>query len=613
MYLPILAITVYFIAIGLVVGTRGNFPLNDDWMYASEVRNLLTSGHLQILGGGPACAFHIVFGAFVCKLFGFSFETLRILSLAFGWLTCTLLYQILRELACDRKTALLGAAVLAGNPLFINLIFCYMTDVPALAYMLAFLLFLLRAVRQPSTLNLVAASTALIIAIQVRQNTALIIAVNGLFLLLRRLDKLTFTKAFLFLLILPCGSALLADMVMKLVNSFPGAYDWYKAEIARLLNPLNFGQTFLLECKCIAQACAYIGLFCAPLLIGFVLQFLIDRNGAKPGDAAAATDASEVVPQPTAQSIAAQPTAQFAATYASPQMAKKISRSCAVLAISFCGVEFASLVLMQNKLMPFSKNLWLFPTLGPYTLLGSRFEASTNAQAILTIVCVPLAMLMLHLVLLVTVWIIRIILLAIRNFKRTSEFETEVISTQKMLMFSSFLIAFALGVFHTSIANLDRYFLMAFALSIPAVLLVIPQLRSRLPVIVAYLFAAAFCIYSVCAEHDYLAWNRARWQALSALALKNIPVNKIDGGEEFNYINDPALSSQLMLGPNTFKSTHKGTSTLATERSWSANEEDFVISLTPIHGYNVEAMYPYSTFLKSSRERVFVLAPIVRN
>jgi hypothetical protein len=217
---------------------------------------------------------------------------------------------------------------------------------------------------------------------------------------------------------------------------------------------------------------------------------------------------------------------------------------------------------------------------------------------------------MMFLILLAATWTIRIILSAIRNIKRSSAVGTEVAATQKVLMLSSFLIAFVLGVFHTSIANLDRYLLMAFALSIPAVLLVIPLLRTRLPLITAYLLACAFCIYSVCAEHDYLAWNRARWQALSVLTAKKIPANKIDGGAEFNYINDPALSSQLMLGPNTFNSTHKGTSTLASEREWSANEEDYVISLTPIHGYKVEAMYPYNTFLKSTGERVFVLTPI---
>jgi hypothetical protein len=223
-------------------------------------------------------------------------------------------------------------------------------------------------------------------------------------------------------------------------------------------------------------------------------------------------------------------------------------------------------------------------------------------------------MLMMYLILLSATWTIRTILSAIRNIKSSSALGpdegTKVAVTQKVLMFSAFLIAFVLAVFHTSIANLDRYLLMAFALSIPVVLLAIP-LRARLSLMAASVFTFAMCIYSVCAEHDYLSWNRARWQALSALVAKKIPANKIDGGAEFNYSNDPALSSHLMLGPNTFKSTHKGTSTLACEREWSVNDEDYVISLTPIHGYKVEAMYPYNTFLKSSGERVFVLAPVI--
>jgi hypothetical protein len=51
------------------------------------------------------------------------------------------------------------------------------------------------------------------------------------------------------------------------------------------------------------------------------------------------------------------------------------------------------------------------------------------------------------------------------------------------------------------------------------------------------------CLYvyfSVGASHDYMAWNRARWQALNDLTSKyNVSPTLIDGGYEFNGWHPP--------------------------------------------------------------------------
>ncbi len=46
-------------------------------------------------------------------------------------------------------------------------------------------------------------------------------------------------------------------------------------------------------------------------------------------------------------------------------------------------------------------------------------------------------------------------------------------------------------------------------------------------------FLVLMTSFSVCATHDYLSWNRVRWQALHKLAEAEIPTYKIQGGAEF--------------------------------------------------------------------------------
>ena len=44
---------------------------------------------------------------------------------------------------------------------------------------------------------------------------------------------------------------------------------------------------------------------------------------------------------------------------------------------------------------------------------------------------------------------------------------------------------------------------------------------------------ALLAYFSVAATHDYLSWNRARWQVLNQLTSTGVPTSKIYGGAEF--------------------------------------------------------------------------------
>jgi hypothetical protein len=118
----------------VAVPPTGNFPLNDDWIHAKAVQGLVETGTYQ---GHPYCAATLVaqayWGALFCKLFGFSFVTLRISTLVLALIGAWLLARSALVCGAPRGLALLGAIMVATNPLVLNLSFSFMTDIPFLS------------------------------------------------------------------------------------------------------------------------------------------------------------------------------------------------------------------------------------------------------------------------------------------------------------------------------------------------------------------------------------------------------------------------------------------------------------------------------------------------
>ena len=128
------------------VNPVGDFPLINNWVYAFAVKSVLETGHFQFLpfsssaNVGP----QVYWGALFCLPFGFSFTALRVSTLTLGMFGVTTLYLLIRELGGDRRTAMLGALVLAVNPLYFGLSNSFMTDVPFLSLVMIALYFLVR-------------------------------------------------------------------------------------------------------------------------------------------------------------------------------------------------------------------------------------------------------------------------------------------------------------------------------------------------------------------------------------------------------------------------------------------------------------------------------------
>ncbi len=98
--------------------------------------------------------------------------------------------------------------------------------------------------------------------------------------------------------------------------------------------------------------------------------------------------------------------------------------------------------------------------------------------------------------------------------------------------------------------------------------------------------------FTVGATHDYLSWNRARWQALHNLMQEvQILPYQVEGGFEFAgwYLYDSKYKEKL--GKNW----------------WLVNNPDYIISFKPITGYEEVKRYPFRRWIPFGKGNILVL------
>jgi hypothetical protein len=102
---------------------------------------------------------------------------------------------------------------------------------------------------------------------------------------------------------------------------------------------------------------------------------------------------------------------------------------------------------------------------------------------------------------------------------------------------------------------------------------------------------ACLAIYAVLGTHDYLSWNRARWQAIDDLQrIDNAGSNNVDGGFEFN--------GSTSYDPNY--QTREGV-------SWWVKDDTYQITFGPVVGMTELRRYRYTTYLPPDTRYIHVL------
>jgi hypothetical protein len=101
-----------------------------------------------------------------------------------------------------------------------------------------------------------------------------------------------------------------------------------------------------------------------------------------------------------------------------------------------------------------------------------------------------------------------------------------------------------------------------------------------------------FAYFSVASTHDFLAWNRARWQALNKLTVvQKISPKLIDGGYEFN---------GWRLADRRYKQKPN-------KSFWWVDDDNYVIASGPLQGYKEIARYPFQRWLMIEEKPILTL------
>jgi hypothetical protein len=189
-------------------------------------------------------------------------------------------------------------------------------------------------------------------------------------------------------------------------------------------------------------------------------------------------------------------------------------------------------------------------------------------------------------------------------FRRTRIRQTAIPRYCRRLQYTFLLILGALLVLapcnSRTVIYFDRYLLPAL---VPFVLAVAGALPVRPPT--SWFRPGAFAcallfVFSLAGLQDYMAWNRARWDAIAFLrADLGAKDNQIDGGYEFNGMY---TSDEFVARSGTGNIGNQG------EKGWWVIDDRYKVAMTPQDRYAIVTRIPYFSWLGFEAREIFALA-----
>jgi hypothetical protein len=572
--LPFVAL---FIVIALIVSPVGEFPLSDDWIYAKTVQHLLETGqykaHPYINATLVAQSY---WGALFCKIWGFSFTTLRVSTLVLAFVNAWAVAKSGVILGFSRNLALLCGAMVATSPLVLQLSYSFMTDVPFFALSNLSGFFFLKALRYPKPQFAAWGSIAAALAFLVRQFGILLPLA-----FLITVAVLGWRKRYV------CSKPMLLAVLMPWVGVI-GIYSVWGDALASETPLIELSESYagpiLDGIRHIPVALCYVGLFALPLGIGRGVQMIQRRRSG----------------------------------------GKIWSRRQWSIFIGFCGCSVFAFWLPQilywiRKLVfrhdaqwlqnyPYRMPLIIYRTLldlglGPLQLPDPQFQPTVHIGEWWWLV--TLAALFVAALLFMTVvdrfW-------ALQGSKHEPH---AVQQNQDLFLVTWALLALAATYNPFRVVMVDRYLLVAF---VPFVLLLgrdLTQIKSTVylkPIVISTIVIALFSVGSL---QEYLAWNHTAWAAHRQLEAKyHVATQVVEGIDTFNgWFNSDAYMQRYNTR-SWWDVGKRGGS------PWALDNQYVVASTEPRPGYEVLERLPYFSWLGWKERTIAIFkrsSPEVKN
>jgi hypothetical protein len=538
-YAPLIVAVSLFLISWPVVGLRGDFPLNDDWAYANSVRALVWAHDWRPSGWAAMNLLtQSLWGAPFCALTSCSFEDLRLSSLT-ATIVVAMFSYLLFELAGAPVWIMTAAVILVVfNPIIYELSYTFMTDVFFAMAATASAYFLIRSLKTDSGRLLILGTFFAVIAILCRQVGICLLAGYAVarFLQGGRCVRRCATAA------LPLAVGVLVATAFpawlrhsgRLSPQYNNVVGYIASHSVYGMPPVSPGN--------LALFLLYVGLFVSPVLLL-----------TKPIDVAPAG-----------------------------------LRRWAPIVVSgaFCAISVIELI-HHRELIPKDNSIFLPSGLGPLILHDTAILKLQDVPPlpIALRACMTALALFGQFVL-----VKRMAAFLIGVWDRRDRFALDRADSGPLMALAAIAIytgpLLLIYIFDRYLAPLlPLVFYWIIATARPRDKGVFHQLAAGAIVLASVLFA-------VLGTHDYLAWNRARWEAIAALERSGrADARNLDGGFEYNGLRG--------FDPNYVPRADKSW--------WWVKDDEYLIAFRPIAGYATLARYDYRNLLPPEQRAIFVL------
>jgi hypothetical protein len=545
----LLILLVATLLVCLIASPAGNFPVNDDRIYAECVKDLAEKGIFSIEVSNSFDFIPIVSAALAAKVFGFSYELLRFVTIAFHLLGIGGLYLALRQMKLKDMDSAILSSVYALNPFMINLSLSFMSDVPALAFQNWCLYAIISAYSKEKLRYFVAAIIFLSAAAATRQ-TCLVLLPVIIILAWQTLRKTSDKVLIISSVLIPFLTWLSLHSFMMEVQRSIASYSDYSN---LMLNSVGVFSSLATSLEFIAKGACYFGLFFFPISLVLFPLALLKKTQARIGALIAALVLSAI-----------------------------------------------PLAYMQIKgaFMPYSLNLFIPPILGSYTLIGGTPIWSYEHLKQFTYFCDFAAI----------AWIFVMSFGFLYKHSSSSVEDNAIYSRERTFMICIVLFLTAALIVQLKTSNFDRYYLLGLA---PFLLCLVPSWRILNPKklrLAALLLSCLAGAYALLAASDVMNFGRAQWQAIQTLERSGVPSDRIDGGamHSIHRIKHPIFASTFRQAIG-WPERVRGSKELCNYRWWPVIGEDYVIASCKLPKYKEIAAVKYWSSLAFKTRKILIL------
>ena len=554
-YSYLYGIIVCFILSEAIINPIGEFSLNDDWAYSKTVINYLNNGDIEAPAwGGATFLTQLIWAVIFCKIFGFSFTILRLSSIILSLIGIIFFYKLISNYLQSKRLVSLSTIILCFNPIYFQQSNTFQTDIPYTTLsIICFYYFSLFYVRNNIS-NYIIAIVFSIFSILLKQtgiSLGLTFALS--YLVFRRINIKNLFIAFIpFFIQL---SILLGYGIVKTkIDNLPGdAYDF--------LIPLFFDSIFYPNFDIIKKF-GYYSLNTSLSLGLFIFPFVF----------------------PTALLII-----------------KKIKLSnihLLILCFVIClySILIIIKIILRGQYLPFSGNIVYDLGLGPIIMTGIEQNQIPGLTGIGIYAWFALSLIGAVGFLSLLYFIVICIKENFHGHDINNEFP--VILGVFSFIYSILYILPFLFVY-SNIRFLIPTLPYLIILSISTMLILEKRFYSitNFNYGLSQIFFFPIILFSICATHDYLLFHRTKMDAIKFLTEnQKIPIEKIDGGFEFNEWNFSHLYTWKMSNdPQKFG------------RFWPVIDDEYIVTVTEIDGYDLYKVFKYIKWLPPGEFNINVL------